>query len=671
MSSVEADGQGSVTEVVLQRVVFPWDIELPAPMAEILPLYVTPRGVLRQIHDGVQGPEQAKAATGADGYVVTGRRSLQLEPFSRASFDSYFNRVHAGYYARWTVAEALTLRLEGSGRTRVTVRHSTREGRQVVDQVAIVDLSDRPFTSTIKTSTFLGGGAVWFELESLDEPVVLDSAEWVAEVPDFREPVLDIAICTFNRPQDVLKALRTLKSDHDFLAHLGTIWIADNGTQSFLDLEGGAELAASWGHQLVVINQPNLGGSGGFSRGMYESANRGEADYVFLMDDDALAEPESLRRALVFAEIASVPIAVGGQMLVRGKPLVLHSSGERIDGKDFSWGKAPLGADDVRVDVEPLDTVVDVGYNGWWLCLLPIEAIREVGLSQPYFIKWDDAEYGYRLAEHGFMTVTLPGVAVWHESWEMKDDATDWTLFFHVRNRLITAAFLSRDLPEKAVRARFSAVTRNLILFDVMKNLSRRAFSSVSAANDGLEAFLAGPDQLADRLDEKVAEVRAARSRFPGDEVVVPFSATTRAPIDPTEARGIRRPTGLLRALGRELGLKVPLIPVPIPPSLLERPRSDEWEIWREPVDRGPAVVPKAGDHWWGVTDHADAYVVSVDGSKAFHRPRDVRAARELLRTSIDLARRVNREAPGLVAAYAEARDRYVKPEAWEKQWNR
>ena len=636
-------------------------------MAEVLPLYATPQGVKRQVH----AYEAGRRASDQDRYTVVGRRSLLLEPHSRVSFDTYYNRVHAGYYARWSRAEWLTLRLLGTGSARVTVRHSTREGRQIVDQIEVVELSNTTaHTCEVALETFVAGGALWFEVESLADDVVLQSADWVAEIPDVPEPVVDVAICTFNRPADVLKVLRTLKADADFVAHLGTIWVADNGSQSFLELEGADELVNAWGNHLEVLHQPNLGGSGGFSRGMYESINRGAADYVFLMDDDALAEPESLRRAVVFAEIAKEPIAVGGHMLLRGKPLELHSSGERVNGRTFRWGAAPLGQENIRLDQAPLDRVVDVGYNGWWLCLIPTAAIRELGLAQPFFIKWDDAEYGMRLAQAGYLTVTLPGVATWHESWELKDDTTDWTLYFHIRNRLVAAAMLSRDLPEDVAKTRFNAIVRDVLASDVLRNVARRAFSSVDAANQAMEDFLSGPEFLARPLDEVVAEVRANRKRFPGDEQVEAFTSTARLPRDPQPRP--KKSWRFVRALAREFGLDIPLIPLPIPPSLVKpKAVSDDWDIWRGPVDRGPTPLPKAADYWWGLTDYPDAAVISIDGSKAVRRHRDPDVARKLTQRALKLARRVRHEGPGLVAAYGDARQTLSTPQAWEKQWNR
>ena len=52
------------------------------------------------------------------------------------------------------------------------------------------------------------------------------------------------------------------------------------------------------GSKLRVIEQPNLGGSGGFSRAMSEAVSRGDSDYVLLLDDDVVCELEGILRAV-------------------------------------------------------------------------------------------------------------------------------------------------------------------------------------------------------------------------------------------------------------------------------------------------------------------------------------------------------------------------------------
>ena len=82
---------------------------------------------------------------------------------------------------------------------------------------------------------------------------------------------------------------------------------------------------------------------------------------------------------------------------------------------------------------------IDVDYNGWWMCLIPVETLRTVGLSLPLFIKWDDSEFGLRAKQAGYPTVSFPGAAVWHVPWTDKNDGVDWQSYFHHRNRIIAA----------------------------------------------------------------------------------------------------------------------------------------------------------------------------------------------------------------------------------------
>jgi galactofuranosylgalactofuranosylrhamnosyl-N-acetylglucosaminyl-diphospho-decaprenol beta-1,5/1,6-galactofuranosyltransferase len=89
------------------------------------------------------------------------------------------------------------------------------------------------------------------------------------------------------------------------------------------------------------------------------------------------------------------------------------------------------------------------------MCLIPTRVIREIGLSLPMFIKWDDADFGLRAGEAGFPTVTLPGVAVWHVPWHEKDDTIDWQAYFHRRNRIVAACTAATS-----ARSRTPSITR-------------------------------------------------------------------------------------------------------------------------------------------------------------------------------------------------------------------
>ncbi len=84
----------------------------------------------------------------------------------------------------------------------------------------------------------------------------------------------------------------------------------DQGSDHVSDREKFTEVAEILGDKLVYLRQPNLGGAGGFTRGMYEVSGINEHANLILMDDDILCEPESILRMNAFANVTTEPTLV-------------------------------------------------------------------------------------------------------------------------------------------------------------------------------------------------------------------------------------------------------------------------------------------------------------------------------------------------------------------------
>lgn len=557
-----------MAEVTVQRIVFAAGFELPAPAAELNDLYIRSVPVVNEQSQksGVpwwayQPPAVRDSSTPTP--RVISRTAVRVPEGAVLSTDTYFNRVNAGYWRRWAQLDSLILRLEGSGVARVSIRRSTANGEETTVKVLEGDLANG-VSATVDIKATSGGGTLWVEVEPLDGEIAITDGRWVTE----HEAAIgktDIAVCTFNRPEDVLALITSLRRDQECLQMVDQVWLIDNGAESFTESPGAQDVIDAWGASLHHIKQSNLGGSGGFARGQFEAAYHGRADFVTLLDDDVVIEPEGVRRAVVLASLARWPIAVGGQMLNRADPKVLHCSSEWVQSDTLRYGPAPGGREDVDLTIDRQEYVLDAAYNAWWCCLIPTEAIRKVGLGLPLFIKYDDVEFGYRLARAGYRTVTMPGCAVWHEPFTLKDDTTDWTLYFHVRNRLIFAAMMSADLPAKVQNKRVGAVLRDVLKRDVVRNVLRRAYASAASAELAMNDFLAGPSRLEEPLADLVARVRAARADYPDAETAIPGQRAGDRPVATHRLRGPRVPWSLPRSVAREYGVPVPKV-LPFPP---------------------------------------------------------------------------------------------------------
>jgi galactofuranosylgalactofuranosylrhamnosyl-N-acetylglucosaminyl-diphospho-decaprenol beta-1,5/1,6-galactofuranosyltransferase len=64
---------------------------------------------------------------------------------------------------------------------------------------------------------------------------------------------------------------------------------------------------------------------------MDETVRAGRSDYVLLLDDDVVSEPEGITRAVAFADLAPNATIVGGHMFDLYDRAVLHSVGEGVE----------------------------------------------------------------------------------------------------------------------------------------------------------------------------------------------------------------------------------------------------------------------------------------------------------------------------------------------------
>jgi galactofuranosylgalactofuranosylrhamnosyl-N-acetylglucosaminyl-diphospho-decaprenol beta-1,5/1,6-galactofuranosyltransferase len=624
----------------MQEVVFPIGIVLPAAFDAVFPLYLNSEET-RAVH-------------------IEGRHRVRIFDGGVASFDAYFNRLHAGYWARFGQVETAFLELRTTGHGHLSVLRSTPDGKtlhvhsQDIDSTGNTDvaLDIRPASA---------GGTLWFELRAAGGDLVVQDARWAAAVPaHHREVVADVAICTYNRADDVVGCLRGLVASEELRSHIGRVRVIDNGTESFLDAPGGAEVAAVWGDQLETVYQQNLGGSGGFSRGMAEALKAGTASHVLLLDDDVVVEPEGLRRAIALASITPTPTIVGAHMLERLRPTTLWTTGEVLDPIDFSI-MAANEVDGYRIDLEEerQEAVVPAAFNGWWSCLIPIETIETVGLSLPFFIKWDDIEFGYRAGEAGYPTITLPGAAVWHESWDTKDDVDNWTLYFTVRNRLIHAAMESSKLPVAIRKRRARAVLASIWRNDILVFLSRRMFANAEAVVRAVADFASGVDILDEPLPAQAQRVREARKGYP--DVPVRF------PSDRLEALDIDDGEGSILQLGTA--------PIRIAQELIAGEPSDEWKLRRDlptalniagDSEVGLEVLPKVNDRWGSILRRADVYVSTIDGKFMSRRRRDSARSRSLLARSARTWTMAYRAFPDLAELWGRKRQELSSPAHWE-----
>ncbi len=319
------------------------------------------------------------------------RTTLEIGADSEVSFATYFNAFPASYWRRWSTLTAVVLRTELTGSGRVDLYRTKATGARIfVEGKAFASEADRPTAVEVEIGLqpFEDGGWIWFDITT-DSAVTLHSAGWYAPVPAPGVANIAVGIPTFNRPDDCVNSLRALTSDPLVDKVIGAVIVPDQGNRKLRDHPQFAEAVAPLGNRLSIHDQPNLGGSGGYSRVMYEALKNTDCEQILFMDDDIRVEPDSILRALALNRFAKSPMLVGGQMLNLQEPSHLHIMGEVVDRADFMWTSAPYTEYDHDFARYPLHANnhrsqllhrrIDVDYNGWWMCMIPRRVAERQG----------------------------------------------------------------------------------------------------------------------------------------------------------------------------------------------------------------------------------------------------------------------------------------------------
>jgi len=420
------------------------------------------------------------------------RGALSLNAGETLSFDTYYNSFCYTKYRQYTTADSVdfTCRLNGTARVQLCVfdgeEHvvSKNEGEGAISlSVRLSDLPENGFLypkiTAITDCVFIGG-----EYSSECVPKKIHCC---------------IAICTFKRERFVLKNTKILKGfDFSFIER---VFVVDNGNT--LDSE---ELSDDF---VKVLPNKNLGGSGGFTRGLVEAYN-GRLSHIILMDDDVEFFPQTLEQMTVFMSLLKKEYSeswFSAAMIPLNKPWEQYEMGAEWNGKESVVHKHNA---DIRERKVLLDNSNNpsVEYAGWWTLCMPVSVTKN-GLPYPFFIKFDDVEYGMRNSAE---IITMNGIAVRHEAFDRK---TGFTLdYYNLRNELAVNSIYKKYGAFSAVKRFWYEVGKELLLYryDNCEVVFRAARDFLS----GAEFFLfCDEEKLNDELMRDVLKLQPL-SEIPG-----------------------------------------------------------------------------------------------------------------------------------------------------------
>lgn len=415
------------------------------------------------------------------------------------SLTSYFNSFYESFYAKYTKLNSLyySLRLEGdfmislyrevdekSARKLISVKHW--ENCQLTNETKVLlpNLQDNNQQQ----------GRIYLELVCLSDRGLFQQGLIATDEVYDTEVSLAIVSCTYKKEVYIKKTVGTILQDPLLQTKQLKIFVVDNGQS--LNQEDFSD------SRVELIPNRNLGGSGGFTKGLVTALESNNYTHFAFMDDDIELDSESVYRLFSLYEYAKDDFAVAGGMLDLNKKTVLYEAGALYSIASHTMKYQPFSVAPLKHEIglenphqnNLLLTEENIDYGGFWFFSFSKKIVEQIGLPLPFFIKVDDMEFGLRISKalQGKI-VAFPAIAVWHEPFYLKFIV--WDTYYYIRNHLITYAIHQPLLFIKI----FFDFTRQLIY-----ELFLFEYNFIEMQIKAFEDYIKGPDWLKHNDPEKL-----------------------------------------------------------------------------------------------------------------------------------------------------------------------
>jgi GT2 family glycosyltransferase len=190
----------------------------------------------------------------------------------------------------------------------------------------------------------------------------------------------------------------------------------------------------------IIQSDANLGFAGGNNVGIRPALEIG-AEYVWLLNNDAVADPQAL--TMLVNALENDPLAG-----MAGSKIYYHNDPRRIWFAGGIWEKGKLllrhrGAH--QIDEGQFDEPCTVGSVSGCSMLVGAKTIAKVGMmNEEYFLYWEDTEWCARAQEHGRNVLFTPASLVWHKVSSSAEMGSFSQFYYFTRNGIY---FLRRHDP--------------------------------------------------------------------------------------------------------------------------------------------------------------------------------------------------------------------------------
>lgn len=432
-------------------------------------------------------------------YASTAENILRFENGGRASFDTFFGALTVDAWRKHCKIDDLFISLSGSGRFQVRLGlHRIGHAQRWLHECEVNLSGSGSVILDVPCWPNLNAGLFYIELLAIGQ-ASLSGGAFLTKTEPVRRSKLGVVITHFNRKAQVLPAIERIRDrllNDAYYAGSIELVVVDNSRNIEVEEAAG----------VTLIPNRNLGGSGGFTRGLLHLIDEGSFDHCLFMDDDASCEIESIRRAFALLQYAKTErFAIAGSLLRELEPYRLFEKGAQFDGfcRPLKSGLDMRNISDLLF-AEMNDRHID--YGGWWFFAFSLQDIRHFPF--PFFVRGDDVMFDMM---NKLNILTTNGIACWGDDFALKTGPLPAYLdarshFVHSMTHLNLGA---RGVCKQAVKLfLFAALSYN--------------YASARAVTLAVRHVGCGPEFWLTNMDTAI--VRAKISEFSGEEKMQPLA---------------------------------------------------------------------------------------------------------------------------------------------------
>lgn len=250
-------------------------------------------------------------------------------------------------------------------------------------------------------------------------------------------PKVTVIILSWNRKKDMEDCLLSVeKIDYPNFAVIVVDNASTDGSQMFLK--------ENFPHITLIQNNENLGFAKGNNIGI-QQALKHDADYVFLLNNDAIVEPDVLEALVDVAKSDPLVGMVGSKICYYDSPTIIQAAGGKVDLKT---GNTELVGYNEK-DMGQHDGEHEVDFTSGVAMLVKRSVIEKVGMfDEKFFAYYEETDWCIRARKYGFKCLYTSKTKVYHKELATKTTTPNiQRLYYLTRNRFY---FMKKNAPKNS-----------------------------------------------------------------------------------------------------------------------------------------------------------------------------------------------------------------------------